>query len=525
MKMFGRNHQLFAVAILLLSSAIPRVSFGQFSTVLNLPPDPDIASSSTIGSDTQVNLFEGGVIGLAVDAGAPDGSSTNIEINVEGGFAGGNFNAHAGTTVNLASGRIHIGFDAFDGSQVNVTGGSLGSFFNAYSGSQVSVAGGIIGGSFRARTGSVIDISGGSFDSFVDLDSGSSITLNGNDFRIDGTPIGGLETLGTSLAFDPPFGTVLSGILSDGTPFAVSNNDADWIDTGTLTLTTTTLPAVGPALTHVSDDTSLMSIRNGQTLIVEEGGSLPRGFHAGIGSKVIINGGYVGVNFEAIGSEVLINGGAIDVVFDAFSGSVVTMTGGTMGGVAEITNGSIFNLSGGSIDNGFQAHAGGTMNISGGSIGRAFKAYSGSLVNISGGSVGEEYDAFGGSTTNISGGMVGDKFSAGFNSIVNLIGTEFVLNGIPITESLTPGIPLTIEDRNVTLSGLLSDGSPFSFFLDSSFTPSGDSFSSGALVTVTQIPEPCTIMLCGIASILTLIGRSRFTKTASTPHRVLRCSR
>jgi hypothetical protein len=47
--------------------------------------------------------------------------------------------------------------------------------------------------------------------------------------------------------------------------------------------------------------------------------------------------------------------------------------------------------------------------------------------------------------------------------------------------------PVTITDRNVTLSGLFADGSPFSFDLWSTLTTTADYFGPGSLVTVTRV--------------------------------------
>lgn len=47
---------------------------------------------------------------------------------------------------------------------------------------------------------------------------------------------------------------------------------------------------------------------------------------------------------------------------------------------------------------------------------------------------------------------------------------------------------LTITDRNVTLSGVLADGSAFAFDLNSAFVPGTDFFATLATLTVTLVP-------------------------------------
>ena len=224
--------------------------------------------------------------------------------------------------------------------------------------------------------------------------------------------IGGLETVGNMLAFNLPDGSVLSGTLANGTPFAFASLDSDSIDDGTLTLTAATLAPVGPAVITLPSDPAPLGIRTGQTLVVDHGGILGDNFNAGWGSVVEVNaGGQVGNNLEAVGAQVT---------------------------------------------------------ISGGSVGSSFDANSGSVVNISGGSVGADFDAYSGSE-------------------VNLFGTEFVLDGVDITALLTVNDPNTITDRDVTLSGLLTDGSPFSFDLNSTNVSGQDYFDLGATLSVTLI--------------------------------------
>lgn len=53
---------LFTLCSMLAPSRVQ----GQFTTVLNIPPDPDIGDYQSIGSDTQLNLSNGGSIGARV---------------------------------------------------------------------------------------------------------------------------------------------------------------------------------------------------------------------------------------------------------------------------------------------------------------------------------------------------------------------------------------------------------------------------------------------------------------------------
>ena len=144
---------------------------------------------------------------------------------------------------------------------------------------------------------------------------------------------------------------------------------------------------------------------------------------------------------------------------------------------------------GGSIGEFFSGNTGVEVNVTGGNLANFFYAFSGSEVNISGGNVGICFDAFMGSQVNISGGNIGDNFRGQGGSEINLFGSDFILDGLLLDTSLTPGKAFTILDREVTLSGLLADGSPFSFDLNLVNGSNQNFFSSDATLTVTLIPE------------------------------------
>ena len=75
---------------------------------------------------------------------------------------------------------------------------------------------------------------------------------------------------------------------------------------------------------------------------------------------------------------------------------------------------------------------------------------------------------------------MGDEFNANSGSMV----TEFSLDDVPL-DSLVAGEAFTINDRDVTLSGLLADGTPFEFDLNSTTNFFEDSFAPDATLTVT----------------------------------------
>ena len=189
---------------------------------------------------------------------------------------------------------------------------------------------------------------------------------------------------------------------------------------------------------------------------------------------------------------------------------MVNISGGEVGTQFLAFGGSVVNISGGEVRGNFNAFDGSVVSISGGEVGSSFQALNGSVVNISGGEVGTQFGAFGGSVVNISGGVVGDAFAAFDGSEVNLLGSEFFLAGELIDASTLDGA-FTISDRAVTLSGILNDGSLFSFDLNAIESSGNDFFAPGATLTVTvaSVPEPSSALaLLGLGG-LTMLRRRR----------------
>ena len=138
-----------------------------------------------------------GPIGFRVEAGLENGTSTNIEVNVFGGFLGNSFNANSGSTINIVAGEIGTGFRALPGSTVEVSGGTINSQFSAA--------------------------------------IGSSLTLVGAEFLVNGVAANPSEvTLGNTDA--------LGGTLQDGTTFVFSPQALDRINN--VVLETVALPAI-----------------------------------------------------------------------------------------------------------------------------------------------------------------------------------------------------------------------------------------------------------------------------------------
>jgi len=447
------------------------------------------------------------------------------EVNISGGSVGSNFAAQSDSVVNISGGTVGSSFGAFSGSEINISGGSVGSNFDANSGSRVNISGGILGSSFEAQSGSEVNISGGAFGSGFRSDSGGDVELIGGEFRLNGADF----LAGTiSLTSDDVF----TGTLADGSSFIFSSN-TDRLSNVTLTASELPTANVSPIVIATPVVSGPSGLRAGQSLTVVDGGSLRDGFavvdatlkiEAGgrVGgsldasnSEVNISGGTVQSNLSVFGSVVNIDGGEIRSSFNAF-GSVLNISDGNLGSVLSVSDsevnisggigarfltassGSVVNISdGGGPDgfggSGFTALLGSEVNISGGRVSADtfgdLEARDGSVVNISGGTIGGgsffRLEALSGSEVSISGGEVIGSFVADSGSQVSIVGSDFILDGQSLDVGSTTNAPLMILDRDVTLSGLLADGTPFSFDLNSSTVSSDDDFfDADAMLTV-----------------------------------------
>ncbi|WP_442483670.1 PEP-CTERM sorting domain-containing protein [Aeoliella sp. SH292] len=413
-------------------------------------------------------------------------------VEVTGGTIGIDFEAVAAEVL-LAEGTIHSNFDAMDGSVVTMTGGELrlgaqvtgGSQFDqtggvsssisastnasvaisggttgpliAEHGAVLAASGGVIGdirlvdatgtitggelGNLEALEGSALELRGGFLHGGLTTAASSSVRLVGAEFRLDNEPIEFLVSPGDSGAIDVPDGSVLSGTFADGTPFVFSNIAPlpGSLAGGTLTLELADVPQASPTIIGLPSSPAPAGARAGQTVLLQIGGTLPADFVAAPDSRVVIEeGGIVGDNLRAVGAEIELAGGAVMGGMQLLAGSEMTMTSGTVNGT-------------------FRDEL---------------------IVNRA--------------TLNLHGGKVTTPLTATNEATVNLYGHSFTLGGTPI-EGLVAGEPLTLTARNgVDIAGVLEDGSPFQFRLQTSRSRSFDVFSADSLVTITLV-EPLVL--------------------------------
>ena len=463
------------------------------SGIINVPPTV-IGDVQSIGSNTTLNVSEGGTVGFLFEAGLPDGSSQNVFVNIDGGVVGGLFYANSGSIVDISGGVVAT-VEAFSGSTVSVSGGNLGSLTN--------------------RDGGEIELRGGDFRLNGQSYSGSSITLSEGD--------------------------VFSGVYEDGTQFLFGSelNDGLLIDA---LLTPATIPALdtNPIVFSSAQPVVSSGVRPGQNVTLLEGGvfsdfsylyeakltidggevghyglalnsevnivsgTLKGAFEALDGTKLRISGGDVGPFWAGKGTEVIISGGSVSS-FTA-SDSVVSISGGNLGsgvGVGRTT----LSITGGSISGNFRAGEGSVVHFRGGAIGNFADAKAGSTFYQSGGSIGVAFEAESGSVVTISGGTRRNDFDANGGSTVNFIGTDFFLDGVLI--DLEIGETTIITERGGTLSGILADGTPFSHDLFTTDEQLRDFFSTDATLTVTLVPEPSSLFLVGLLSIAASCTRKK----------------
>jgi hypothetical protein len=474
-------------------TALPAVG----PATVNVPPSTAVKS---IRGNQTLTVGPGGVI----DDFFRTGSGSTLVV------AGGTVGREAqvvGTNITISSGRVGEDLTAIQGSTINMTGGELGGFMDLGNDSVMNVSGGSVGIGFRALAGSQLNVTGGTIGSFFSADSGSEMNLSGGttdsisvsgklniyggEFRLDGVPVTGLDTVGSSVAINIPTGGVLSGTLADGTPFAFSQENTDYIAHGNLRLHAAAVPAVGPASINVPADPAPRGIRQGQTLTLSDGGQLAAGFAAAAGSTLNITGGSAGGNLEAVGATVNISGGNAGSNISALAGSRINVSGGSANRLLAY-KGSEVNISGGSVCC-MEVKSGSKLNISGGMVigthaatARPIVAQGGSEVNISGGTIEGGNIFVGDAALNISGGTFNTAIYASSASRVNLVGTQFLLNGQPI-----PGMmlnePFLITSRDMALSGVLADGLPFSFDLKGTFIFGMDWFDPAAMLTATLV--------------------------------------
>lgn len=184
--------------------------------ILNAPPLV-VGDFQSIGSNTTLNVLEGGLVGRSFEVGVGTGAVGDSVLDVAGGSIGSGLLALAGSVVNLREGGIADQFTALDGSTVNIQGGSVGRNLVAEEGSVVNISGGHVAHNFRAAEGSVVSVSGGVLDGFL-VNRGSSVSISGG-------------TWNDSIIADGDSTLIISGGVGSDSLYVGSNTNVNLIGT------------------------------------------------------------------------------------------------------------------------------------------------------------------------------------------------------------------------------------------------------------------------------------------------------
>ena len=105
---------------------------------------------------------------------------------------------------------------------------------------------------------------------------------------------------------------------------------------------------------------------------------------------------------------------------------------------------------------------------------------------------------------------------------MNFIGSDFQINGVDIA-NLTNDVAFTVDARDVALSGILDDGSPFNLTLiNANPNEFSNFFDAGATITVTLVPptvlgdanQDGAVNFFDIAPFIAILATSSFLEEA-----------
>jgi hypothetical protein len=348
--------------------------------------------------------------------------------------------ARRGSTIVVENGGSLPEYFSATGATLTLNGGSIGEGLEIHE-SLVTANTGTIGGDIRLLGKSRLVVNGSNVGNSVLIAPGSLVDLR------SGSMAGGIEVL-------------------QGGQMRMSGGNC-----GSIKL-------FGSDLEIRGGSTGTITCQGGRITMLQ--GSVA-GLIAETGSEVATSGGQIGDNFLALGSK-------------------ITFGGGTTCGIrGSIGSGTHLVLEDANIGNEWMVYGGNTLVMHAGAIGEDLTVFDGAKLHITGGTVGARFSSSG--EVVVSGGSLTSPFYIGGGSL-NLRGTAFALDGAELTADLPLGVPFTIPLRNVTLSGILQDGTPFSFVLnDGPNDADGDGvFDTYVLaddqvtLTVTRVESPAEII-------------------------------
>lgn len=322
---------------------------------------------------------------------------------------------------------------------------------HAYDGGTIRLEAGAVGSGFEIESGALVEVLGGVFGGRNFADDGTEFRLVGGDFFLNGAPASG--------QVDPTGEYVLTGTLSDGSPFILSSATDDEFRPGTLHLVDAELPAQA-AVINAPTDTVPHGLRAGQVMNLSSGAA-------------------AGDNFAAIGATLNMSGGTVGAGLELFE-SLATVSGGEVGNTALLYGGSSLTINGGRVGTGLQALDGAAVTLSSGQLGESAAFAPGSQFTMTGGHVGPSIEIQ--SDATISGGAIGRGLAVEEEGALEVQGGEFLLDGVPVAGEVTINV-------NQLLTGVLEDGSPFLFNTDFDHNDQVDTVAFRS-VTLTETHVP-----------------------------------
>ncbi|MEM1164858.1 MAG: hypothetical protein AAGI30_01050 [Planctomycetota bacterium] len=469
-----------------------------------------------------LNVLPGGTIHSRVEV------PFDATVNIDGGFVFDEFTVGDNVTLNVRSGTVRNFFVAEPGSTVLIDGGTISFSPTIHSGAMLTVVSGGINQNLLVAGGTVM-AQGGRLGRGLDIDAGGTVTLDGADiheftqvldggrldwisgtiglgletsadgslevhggeWQLDGSPIdavpaGGLEP-----------GSILTGTVSDGTPFILTTLAGDTVAPGTATLVSASFPPITPGPQVAGDgEWPGRGLRAGESLELPAGATATRDF-AVVEASLTITGGEVSDWLETAFSTVTMTNGSIGKNA-AIHDSVLDLSGGTMGAGAVLTSGtrahvrghgalgpnttltedtqllvtesgfvsyglttrgrSRLQLEGGEIDSNAQFRDESHVLVRSGTLGLSTWVRDNALLSIGGGTVEGELRARSNGHLRIAGGTFEGGIFADNGSVIELFATSASIDGTPV--ALVPGRPVIIGDREgADVAVTLLDGS------------------------------------------------------------------
>lgn len=389
-------------------------SFRSIDAVLNV-------DGGAIGEDLRIaggelSVTAGTVEDVAVLAGAT--------VSVVGGQLNRGARVHGPSVADVSGGQLLGVTLAESGGVINVSGDAQVDLLRVNDGGVVDMEGGMLDAGATANTGGQMTLRGGSLGRRLLAYDGSNVEVQGGEFELNGSPIASSE----DVMLGP--GDVLTGTLTDGSPFAFASVSGDVVEG--IRLQATTLPPTSATPIVINDATDRSGLRAGETLTLEDGGVLPQHFQS-VNAILDIDGGTVGSGLQA-------------------AGGAVNMSAGTASELELLAEAS-GHISGGEVTGSVTAYEGASLQVSGNADVSRVVSTTGAVVTQTGGWI-QTLITESGSTTVFSGGSLPSSLALRTGSSISLEGGEFYLNGDPVAAGQDVLVP-----AGDVLSGVLADGS------------------------------------------------------------------